>query len=284
MGFRLVDNCYGKGDVRLTRLFRRPGGVFDVMQMSVQVRLAGDFEASYTVGDNTQVIATDSMKNTVYVLARRHEFASPEDFGHILVEHFLKTYPHVSRAEVHLGALPYQRLTVDGVPHPHAFVGSGPVRQTFSIVLPRGGAPTTLQQGIDGLLLFKATASEFTDFVTDEYRTLPDSRERIFSTVVKGTWSFASRPADYNGARDAVQGALIKVFAEHYSLAVQQTLQAMGEAALAACPSASTITLVLPNKHHLPVNLAPFGLDNPHMVFQPIDEPYGLIEGTIGRT
>jgi urate oxidase len=68
------------------------------------------------------------------------------------------------------------------------------------------------------------------------------------------------------------------------SRSVQHTLYAMGEAALAACPDLGAITLTLPNRHHLMVDLAPFGLDNPNEIFVAIDQPYGLIEATIRRT
>lgn len=282
MPARLQANCYGKGDVRLTRLFRHANGVIDVCQMSVSVRLQGDFEAAYLDGDNRKVIATDSMRNTVYVLARRHEFASPEDFGHLLVDHFLATYAHVSRAEARLAEVPYARMTVDGAPHPHAFVGGSSTRHTAHIARDRGADPS-ITQGVDGLLVLKATASEFADFVSDEYRTLPDSHDRIFSTVVKADWAMARRPASYRAARMAAHDALLKTFATHHSLGVQQTEYVMGEAVLDAVPEATRVTLVLPNKHHLPFNLAPFKLDNPNLVFHPIDEPYGLIEATVER-
>lgn len=282
MPVRLQANCYGKGDVRLTRLFRHANGVIDVCQMSVNVRLHGDFEAAYLDGDNKKVIATDSMRNTVYVLARRHEFASPEDFAHLLVDHFLATYAHVSRAEVRLAEVPYARMTVDGAPHPHAFVGGSSTRHTAHIARDRGADPA-ITQGVDGLLVLKATASEFADFVSDEYRTLPDSHDRIFSTVVKADWVMSRRPTDYRAARAAAHDALLKTFATHYSLGVQQTEFVMGEAVLAAVPEAARVTLVLPNKHHLPFNLAPFKLDNPNLVFHPVDEPYGLIEATVER-
>lgn len=283
MPARLQSNSYGKGEVRITRLFRRPDATIDVCQMTVDITLHGDFADSYIAGDNTRIIATDSMRNTVYVLARRHEFATPEDFAHLLVDHFLATYAHVSGVEIAVEAQPYARLTVDGAPHPHAFQGGGTARHTCHIGRQRNG-PTIIHQGIDGLLVLKATASEFANFISDEYRTLPDSHDRIFSTVVKAAWQFNDRPPDYRATRAAATGAILDTFAKHYSLAVQQTLYAMGEAVLDAVPAAARITLTLPNKHHLPFNLAPFKLDNPNLVFHPIDEPYGLIEGTIERT
>ena len=64
----------------------------------------------------------------------------------------------------------------------------------------------------------------------------------------------------------------------------QQTLYAMGEAALERCTSVSRISIVMPNQHRLLVNLEPFGLENANEIFVPTDEPYGLISGTIART
>lgn len=282
MAGNLSQNSYGKSDVRVTRLFRREGARFDVCQMSVNVRLRGDFAASYLEGDNSKVVATDSIRNTVYVLARRHDFETPEDFGHLVAEHFVSTYSHVSSAEVSISAQQYQRLDDAGSPHPFAFVGGGSERSTFSILQDRNGA-VRFTQGISGLLVLKATDSEFVGYVRDEYTTLPEMQERIFSTVITAGWSLSKRPASYATARSSVRGAILGVFMKQHSRAVQETLLQMGRAALDACPEAAEISLSLPNKHHLPMDLSPFGLDNPHMVFQPVDEPYGLIEGTVSR-
>jgi urate oxidase len=83
--------------------------------------------------------------------------------------------------------------------------------------------------------------------------------------------------------RDAIRTALVETFARHQSQSVQHTLYAMGEAALAACDLITEITLTLPNRHHLLVDLNPFGLDNPNEVFVATDQPFGLIEATIRR-
>lgn len=278
----LSQNSYGKSDVRVTRLFRRDAGRFDVCQMSVSVRLRGDFAASYLEGDNSKVVATDSIRNTIYVLARRHDFQTPEDFGHLVAEHFLSTYAHVQSAEVQVTAQQYERLSNGGTPHPFAFVGGGSERATFSILLDRGGVVKSTQ-GIAGLLVLKATDSEFVGYVRDEYTTLPEMQERIFSTVITAGWNLSKRPASYASSRAAVREAILGVFMNQHSRAVQETLLQMGRKALDACPEAAEISLALPNKHHLPMDLSPFGLDNPHMVFQPVDEPYGLIEGTVSR-
>jgi urate oxidase len=66
-------------------------------------------------------------------------------------------------------------------------------------------------------------------------------------------------------------------------MSVQHTLYDMGKAALEAAPEIASITLIMPNLHHLLADLAPFSQDNPNHIFVPIDEPHGYIEATIER-
>ena len=102
------------------------------------------------------------------------------------------------------------------------------------------------------------------------------------ATSITATWTYRPGTADFS-VRAQVRRALVEAFAAHLSRSVQQTLYAMGEAALAACADVTSITLSLPNRHHLLVDLKPFGLDNPNEIFVATDQPYGLIEATIRR-
>ncbi|MBA2418901.1 MAG: urate oxidase, partial [Nocardioidaceae bacterium] len=68
-----------------------------------------------------------------------------------------------------------------------------------------------------------------------------------------------------------------------HSYALQQSLYAMGEAALETHPEVAQIKFSAPNKHHFLVDLSPFGVDNPGEVFVAADRPYGLIEATVQR-
>ncbi|HUJ73968.1 MAG TPA: hypothetical protein VL359_03880 [bacterium] len=52
---------------------------------------------------------------------------------------------------------------------------------------------------------------------------------------------------------------------------------------MARLPEVSEVSIRMPNRHRLPVNLQPFGLDNPNEIFVATSEPYGLIHGTIAR-
>lgn len=280
MSSMLVQNSYGKSLVRVTRVTRHADR-HDLRELTVAIQIEGDFTASYLSGDNRNVVATDSMKNTVYVLAKERGIAGVEPFGILLAEHFLTQYPQVIRASVRLQEHPWQRIVVDGREHPHAFTGGGGEPRVADVVADRN--KTRVVSGFDGLLVLKTTDSAWRDFVSDRYRTLPDADDRIFATVVAGEWTWNRPSPDFDAGHSAIRQALLRVFATHKSLGVQQTLFAMGDAALAACPDIDEIRLTMPNKHRIPMNLAPFGLDNANEVFVTTDEPHGLISGTIRR-
>jgi urate oxidase len=280
MAVVLTQHSYGKSRVRLTKV-QRHADRHELAEWSLDVRLDGDFAAAYTAGDNRTVVATDTMKNVVYALARDHALAAPEDFALALARHFLDSYPQVASASIHISVEPWQRVEVCGRPHPHAFAGGAPGRRTCSVTLTRDGQQ--VGAGIDGLPLLKTTDSAFRGFHRDAYTTLPDADDRIMATDLTADWLYAGAAADWDACYDQVRRALVETFAGHRSLGVQQTLHAMGTAALAACPAVGQITLTMPNRHRLLVNLAPLGRDNPNAVFVTTDEPFGVITGTLRR-
>ena len=265
---------YGKSEVRVVKVTRTPGRHV-LRDLTVDVALEGDFAAAHTSGDNSALIATDTMRNGVYALARTHPIDSLESFGAALVEHFLRAGPTVTRVRIDVAEHPWERLG----DHEHAFQrGHGGKR----IATVRGdGSATTYEAGIDDLLVLKTTGSGWEGFVRDEYTTLPETDDRILATIVAARWSYGSAPQERAWA--AVRDALLDAFADHYSPSVQFTLNRMGEAVLERHPEVQRIHLSLPNRHHLLFDLQRFGLDNPNVVFHATTEPYGLIEGTIER-
>jgi len=278
MAVVLTENAYGKSRVRLTKVMRHPDR-HELIEWNVALRLEGDFLPAYIEGDNRQVVATDTMKNTVYVLAHEHPATSPEEFAVHLAEHFLNRYAQVTTADIHVEEQGWQRMTVKGQPHSHAFQGQGPAVRTAHAVFSR--TERRLFGGIERLLVLKTTDSAFKDFHRDEFRTLPDVDDRIMATEMSAIWTYAtSRPEHIY---DQVVSQLLETFANHRSLGVQQTLYAMGEAALNNCPAIDEIRLTMPNRHRIPFNLTPFGRDNANQVFVATDEPFGLITGTLRR-
>jgi urate oxidase len=281
MPVHLSANSYGKSEIRLTKVIRN-GSHHELIEFSINIELTGDFAASYIDGDNSKIIATDSMKNTVYVLAKEREFNSPEGFALILAKHFLETYPQVAASTVYISQTAWSRISVDQKPHDHAFVCGGSELHT-AVATSSRGKMEAVTGGLTNLLVLKTTNSAFKDFVSDRYRTLKDADDRIFATSVTATWDFADSSADFVSVYDRIKKSLLDVFATHMSFAVQETMYEMGKAALAAAPQISRIALRLPNKHRIPVNLEPFGLENKNEIFVWTDEPYGDISATIER-
>lgn len=286
----LVAHNYGKQRVRVLKVLRslppgeglrREGESHEVKELEVGVRLEGDFAFSYTSGDNSKVVATDTMKNTVQVLAHRHLGLETEPFVLILARHFLDSYPQVERVTIDACECPWRRMTVEGQPHSHAFIGSHG-RPVARAVEGRHGAPE-LESGVEELRVLKSTGSGFAGFPRDAYTTLPETGDRILSTEVRARWRWGAYPVDFNAVNAAVVDAMLRAFAERFSPSVQTTLYEMAGAALAACREVSEVTLALPNRHYLPAHLAPFGLESTGVSFVPTDEPHGLIEATVRR-
>jgi urate oxidase len=277
---RLVESSYGKSEVRLTKIVRR-GQTHTLHELVVQVMLGGEFERVYTKGDNSPCIPTDTMKNTVFALARKHDFDCPEAFAGILARHFLQ-FDQVRWTEVSIRQEPWERITVDGSPHPHSFTRGGSGSRVCRFRQERRGTPK-IQGGIEGLEVIKTTRSGFVGFFKDPYTTLPETTDRIFATRIDATWEYAPQVAAYTEVFDSARCALLETFALHDSASVQHTIYAMGEAFLARVPKVTSVSLTMPNQHRLLVDLRPLGLDNPNEIFVATSEPYGLIKGTVAR-
>lgn len=278
----LGQNSYGKSDVRLTKVVRS-GSRHELFEITANIRLEGDFSAAYCQGDNRNCVATDSMKNTVYVLAKEHAFDSIERFAVILADHFVATYPQVSAATIELTQSSWQRISVNGTPHDHAFTSAGPQLRYARAHRQRAVARPALVGGVRGLLALKTTGSEWRDFVSDRYRTLKDTTDRIMATKIDADWEYRTLDGDFASRAASIDAAILATFATRHSLGVQQTLKDMGDAVLAACDAIDSISFSLPNLHRIPFNLEPFGLKFENDVFVATDEPFGLITGTISR-
>src|SRR5215472_6227820 len=109
MSIRLGENNYGKQRVRILQVTRRAER-HDVKELTVGIRLEGAFETAHTKGDNSNVLPTDTMKNTVYALARQHRIGTPEEFCLRLADHFLGRHAHLSRARIEAGETLWTRL------------------------------------------------------------------------------------------------------------------------------------------------------------------------------
>jgi urate oxidase len=281
----LGPNQYGKAEVRVVAV-DRSAPAHTLVDLNVSSSLRGDFAASHTEGDNAHILATDTQKNTVLAFAR-DGVRSPEEFGLRLARHFAGAYPWITGARVALESYGWSRIPVGGRPHDTAFRRDGGEVRT-AVVTVDGGQAHVLA-GLTDLVVLKTTGSEFWGFPRDRFTTLAETRERILATAVTARWRYEGGQGGrlealaFDDCFAAVRTAMLEAFATAHSLALQQSLFAMGSAALEAVPEVAEIRLSLPNRHHFLQDLSAFGLDNPDVVYSAADRPYGLIEGTVLR-
>lgn len=273
--YELSDLQHGKAECRLVKV-DRSGDTHVLHDLNVSTQLRGDFLDAYTAGDNSHVHATDTQKNTVFALAREHGVTSPEAFLLTLADHW-RTQAWVRGTWFHAQQFGWERLPANG----HSFVRTGEATRTAWVQT--WGDETFVLGGLCDLVVLKSTGSEFHGFPRDRFTTLRETDDRILATSVSATWRFSGREMDWDAAHATIRSALTGAFATTHSLALQQTIHAMGEAALDACPDVNEIRISCPNRHHFLVDLEPFGLDNPGEVFVAADRPYGLISATISR-
>ncbi|KAK2813675.1 hypothetical protein FQN50_000073 [Emmonsiellopsis sp. PD_5] len=296
MSSRLVGARYGKDNVRVYKVHRDEAtGVQTVVEMTICVLLEGEIDVSYTQADNSVVVATDSMKNTVYIQAKLHPVTPPELFASILGTHFVETYSHIHSAHISIVTHRWTRMALDNVPHPHSFLRDGTETRNVNATITKGNG-IEITSAISGLTVLKSTNSQFHSFIRDEFTTLPETWDRILSTDVDASWTWepfanldavkADIPkfdATWNAARDIT----MRTFAAENSPSVQNTMYKMADQILAAEPSVALVDYSLPNKHYFEVDLSWHkGIKNTGKdaeVYIPQSGPNGLIKCSVGR-
>ena len=276
----LGENAYGKNAVNLTKIIRHADH-HELKQVSVNISLQGNFERAHKTGDNTKVLPTDTMKNTVYVLAKENYTSSIEDFGIFLARHFKENNPQVSQVEIEITEHLWSSIIADGIAHKYSYISNGNEKHTANILLSSNEPLVT--SGIKDLLILKTTDSAFKDYIKDEYTTLKETDDRILSTQCQVNWTYYSLHLDFVALYKRIRESILMTFANHKSLSVQHTLYAMGEKVLQGNDSVKNISFIMPNKHHLLFNLEQFGIENNNEIFIATDEPYGYITGTVTR-
>src|SRR5260221_6164255 len=269
MSIILAGNNYGKSRVRVVKVSRREDR-HDLAELVVGVQFEGAFDAVHTAGDNSAVLPTDTMKNTVNALAKAWSGEQIEEFGCQLARHFLADNPQVSRVRIEIGQSQWIRMDR------YAFTRGSEEKRTAEVVGVRGGLE--VHAGIENLIVLKTTGSAFEGYKKDRYTTLNETSDRIFATALTAPWTYRSADVAFGPCWQQARDAILKTFVERESPSVQHTAYAMGEAVLRAVPDIIEIRLTLPTNHCLLVDLAPFGLENPNEIFVPTDEPHGLIE------
>ncbi|GAB3362736.1 factor-independent urate hydroxylase [Modestobacter lapidis] len=289
MAIVLGPNQYGKAEVRVVAVDRATPR-HSLVDLNVSTSLRGDFTAAHTAGDNAHVLTTDTQKNTVLAFAR-DGIGTPESFALRLARHFTGAQEWITGARVAVESYGWDRIAVGGQPHDHAFSRTGGEVRTAVVTADSSGPGPGLHvlAGLTDLVVLKTTGSEFRGFPRDRYTTLPGTSDRILATAVTARWRYTSTDLPWDDAFAGVRTTLLETFAATHSLALQQTLYAMGEAVLERHPQVAEVRMSMPNRHHFLADLSAFGLDN-HLegqlgavVYHAADRPYGLIEGSVLR-
>jgi urate oxidase len=284
MAIVLGANQYGKAEVRVVAV-DRSAPRHTLVDLNVSSTLRGDFAAAHTAGDNAHVLTTDAQKNTVFAFAR-DGVGSPEAFALRLARHFAGSYEWITGARVAVESYGWERISVGGAEHDHAFRKAGAEVRTAVVTV--DGDDAHVLAGLGDLVVLKTTGSEFWGFPRDRYTTLAETRDRILATAVTARWRYTGIDVDFDATFGTVRTALLETFASTHSLALQQSLYAMGEAVLERHPEVAEVRMSMPNRHHFLQDLSAYGLDNPvegssAVVYHADDRPYGLIEGTVLR-
>jgi len=241
-------NYYGKGDVIVYRLNRDglvPEGERAVFGARVLMLLYGEaFWPTYTTGDNTGLIATDSMKNFIQRKTMEFEGFDLESYGRFLATSFLDRYPQVEGIQVTVDEIPYT-----DVPGGPAFTPAGPDRARVQIEIDRTGLVDAVS-GLRGFKLLRLGGSAFHGFVRDEFTTLPDLMDRPLHMWLDLDWRHTARTAAFDGgagvrrARQTVR----ELFASFESGSIQQLIYRIGTAMLAGNPSLAEVHLEANNR------------------------------------
>ncbi|GAA1459947.1 factor-independent urate hydroxylase [Williamsia maris] len=284
MGITLGENQYGKAENRVVRIYR-DSPRHEIKDINVGTALRGDFAAAHTSGDQGNVLPTDTQKQTAYAYAKEKGIATIEQYGLDLAYHFVDGYEPVHGARIEIEEYAWERAVVDGAEHDHTWVRKGQEVRTADISVEGVGDDqrTWVVCGLKEFTILKSTGSEFHGFPVDEYTILQPTTDRVMATSLVAKWRFTTTDIDWDAVYTGVKAIIVKEFATLQSLALQQTLYAIGSAVLEAYGEIAEIRLSAPNKHHFVYDLSPFGLDNPNEVFNADDRPYGLIQASVIR-
>ncbi|KAM9692679.1 uricase isoform 1-T4 [Dama dama] len=282
-----VQTGYGKDMVKVLHI-QRDGKYHSIKEVATSVQLTLSSKREYLHGDNSDIIPTDTIKNTVHVLAKFKGIKSIETFAMNICEHFLCSFNHVIRVQVYVEEVPWKRFEKNGVKHVHAFIHT-PTGTHFCEVEQLRSGPPVVHSGIKDLKVLKTTQSGFEGFLKDQFTTLPEVKDRCFATQVYCKWRYhQGRDVDFEATWEAVRGIVLGKFAGpcdkgEYSPSVQKTLYDIQVLSLSQLPEIEDMEISLPNIHYFNIDMSKMGLINKEEVLLPLDNPYGRITGTVKR-
>jgi urate oxidase len=281
MAILLAQNDYGEARIRLYKIARQPDR-HDFKDLTLGIQFEGDFEASYATGDNRGILPGDTIRNTVYALAKLYSIEQIEEFAQRLIDHFLADNRHLARVRVDIAENFWTRVPFGGKAHASSFTPAGPERRTAVVAGTRESV--SIESGLDNLAIVKTGGAGFEGYRRDPFTTLEETNQRMLSTAVTASWLYADNEIPYGVYWHGVREAIVETMVEHESRSVQNTLHAVAEAVLERYADIVEIHLSVPNLHGELVDLTPFGLENNNEIFAPSDHPYELIRARVRRS
>jgi urate oxidase len=288
--FNLATHNHGKIGVRVLKVRRQSNGKHTISEWTVQSKLWGPlYKRVFTNGDNSELVATDTQKNTVYVIAKRSKATTPEEFGIDICKHYMKEYPVLTAVEITVKELPWTRAIIDGKEHDHAFTHPGKETPVARVLIEREGMKLTVTSAIESMIILKTTQSGFENYLKDRYTLLPECNDRNLSTELTAVWNYTSSNVDYPKVREIVRTQILKgLFGPSkdgvFSPSLQATIYDAGCMVLSAGPAVKSINIDTPNIHYIPMkDLDRLTEKFENDIFIPTSEPSGSINCTVSR-
>ena len=282
-----VRTGYGKNAVKVL-VIRRQGSRHSIIELKADVELTLKSRKDYLTGDNSDIIPTDTIKNTVHALAKLKGVKTIEQFSLDICHHFLTSFTHVLRAKVQMEEAPWRRLEKNGVEHAHAFIYSPEACRFCDVEQNLNGIPV-VHSGVKDMKVLKTTQSGFEGFLRDRFTTLQEAKDRCFCTSIYARWRYTKiQDVDFDAMWKCVKETIIEKFAGPYdcgefSPSVQKTLYESQVLVLDRVPEVDEIEIVMPNQHYFTIDMTKMGLMNKDEVLLPLDSPSGNITGTVCR-
>jgi urate oxidase len=278
----ILAKRYGEARVRLLKVNLGCEGN-ELLEWTVMTTVTGDFANSFTDGDNSRILPSDTIKNSIYSLARNSRAVCIEEFAQELIGFLLDWNTQIESVRVDIEQSPWSRPSVLDPSAPQIFQRVGAEVWTTSAEGSRT-AGIRIQSGLKGLVVIKTSRSSFEGFIKDSMTTLPETTERLLGVEAEVTWTYDGREHAFNGVRERVTDSLLATFANHESKSEQHTLYAIGQKILDSTPELVEVELEFANLYYALADLSHFGQDNPCEIFVPRDEPHGYVRAKLGRS
>jgi urate oxidase len=276
----LSSHSYGASHIRLLRITRR-GDRHDLRDLVISVNVEGEVADAFTKGDNELLLPADTLRNTVHAIARDVKLAEIEHIGLALAQHFMEHQPQFTRVRVELSEQPWARLPVGGRAQGQAFTTMSGERRTAAVT--SNGSRVSVVAGIEDFTIMKTSGAAFEGYLSDQFTTIEAVPDRVLSVTADAHWTYLHEEIAFGPTWQGVRQLLIEAFVEELSRSVEHSAHAMAEIALSSYVDLGDVTVRLRQRSLPLVELAQFGLDNPHVLFRPEEAPELTAEVTRTR-